>query len=120
MTHLRWKYFLAAITVATATAFAPLAQAANRCNMEILTQLMTWCVEAKNDLSDYQKTGRDEIIEGRFCKNSGLVADGYFICQGHDAQAMALGFECWKDQHMKAAVAALAESDSRKPVQCKP
>jgi hypothetical protein len=119
MTHDR--KLLRAATLVCATAFALAATggvAANRCNEEVLGQLMAWCVDDSHEFSNYQKSGRDEIILGRYCKKPGLVADGFLICQGHDPQAIVLGYECWRDSHMKAAVAALKEDDPRKPEKC--
>jgi hypothetical protein len=79
---------------------------------------MRWCFDEANQLSDYQKSGRDEIIQGRFCKHGGLVADGFMICLGHDMKALMLGNECWRDAHLKAAAAVIPEDDPRKPAQC--
>jgi hypothetical protein len=110
--------FFAAAPWLLGTISAP-ARAVDNCNMEVLTDLMKWCVDDGHEYSDYQRGGRDEIIEGRYCGKGGLVADGYLICQGHDPQAVALGFSCRQDQHLKAAKVALAESDTRRPEKCK-
>ena len=79
---------------------------------------MTQCFDPKIELSDYQKMGQAEIIEGRYCNDSGLIADGYLICLGHDLSAVRQGTECWRNEHMKAAKAILAEDDPRKPGKC--
>ncbi len=92
--------------------------AATACTLSDLTVYMAQCFDPKIELSTYQKMGQAEIIEGRFCNDSGLVADGYLICLGHDLMAVRLGSECWRNEHMKAAKAIIAEDDSRKPQKC--
>ena len=92
--------------------------AATACTLADLTQYMAQCFDPKIELSTYQKMGQAEIIEGRFCNDSGLIADGYLICLGHDLMAVRLGSECWRNEHMKAAKAILAEDDPRKPAKC--
>lgn len=92
--------------------------AATACTLDDLTRYMAQCFDPKIELSTYQKMGQAEIIEGRFCNDSGLIADGYLICLGHDLMAVRLGLECWRNEHMKAAKAILAEDDPRKPAKC--
>ena len=92
--------------------------AATACTLDDLTAYMAQCFDPKIELSTYQKMGQAEIIEGRFCNDSGLIADGYLICLGHDLMAVRLGAECWRNEHMKAAKALIAEDDSRKPEKC--
>ena len=50
--------------------------AATACTLADLTQYMAQCFDPKIELSTYQKMGQAEIIEGRFCNDSGLIADG--------------------------------------------
>ena len=92
--------------------------AATACTLDDLTRYMAQCFDPKIELSTYQKMGQAEIIEGRFCNDSGLIADGYLICLGHDLMAVRLGSECWRNEHMKAAKAIIADDDSRKPEKC--
>lgn len=92
--------------------------AATACTLDDLTKYMAQCFDANAQLSDYQKSGQAEIVEGRFCDDSGLIADGYLICLGHDLMAVRLGAECWRNEHMKAAKAILADDDPRKPEKC--
>lgn len=92
--------------------------AATACTLDDLTKFMAQCFDPATELSDYQKMGQSEIIEGRFCNDSGLIADGYLICLGHDLMAVRLGAECWRNEHMKAAKAILADDDPRKPEKC--
>jgi hypothetical protein len=92
--------------------------AATACTLDDLTKYMAQCFDPAAALSDYQKIGQAEIIEGRFCNDSGLIADGYLICLGHDLMAVRLGSECWRNEHMKAAKVVLADNDSRKPEKC--
>ena len=92
--------------------------AATACTLDDLTKYMAQCFDANAQLSDYQKMGRAEIIEGRFCNDGGLIADGYLICLGHDLMAVRLGSECWRNEHMKAAKAILMDDDTRKPEKC--
>jgi hypothetical protein len=92
--------------------------AATACTLDDLTKYMAQCFDANAQLSDYQKLGQAEIIEGRYCNDGGLIADGYLICLGHDLMAVRLGSECWRNEHMKAAKAILADDDTRKPEKC--
>lgn len=92
--------------------------AATACTLDDLTKFMAQCFDPNAELSNYQKMGQAEIIEGRFCNDGGLIADGYLICLGHDLMAVRLGSECWRSEHMKAAKAILADSDARKPEKC--
>ena len=97
---------------------APPASAATACTLADLTKFMAQCFDAGAQLSEYQKLGQAEIIEGRFCNDGGLIADGYLICLGHDLMAVRLGSECWRNEHMKAAKAILTDDDARKPEKC--
>ena len=113
---LRCVYGLATallLSVSSLPAFA-----ATACTLDDLTKFMSQCFDPAAALSDYQKMGQAEIIEGRYCNDSGLIADGYLICLGHDLMAVRLGAECWRNEHMKAAKAILADNDSRKPEKC--
>jgi hypothetical protein len=92
--------------------------AATACTLDDLTKYMAQCFDANAQLSDYQKLGQAEIIEGRYCNDGGLIADGYLICLGHDLMAVRLGSECWRNEHMKAAKAILTDDDTRKPEKC--
>ncbi len=92
--------------------------AATACTLDDLTKYMAQCFDPNAELSNYQKMGQAEIIEGRFCNDGGLIADGYLICLGHDLMAVRLGAECWRSEHMKAAKAILADVDARKPEKC--
>ena len=94
------------------------AHAATACTLADLTKYMAQCFDPKVELSTYQKMGQAEILEGRFCNDSGLIADGYLICLGHDLMAVRLGSECWRNEHMKAAKAIIANDDPRKPEKC--
>lgn len=99
-------------------AFMLPASAATVCTIDELTRFMSQCFDPKVELSTYQKLGQAEIIEGRFCNDSGLIADGYLICLGHDLSAVRQGTECWRAEHMKAAKSILADDDPRKPEKC--
>ena len=92
--------------------------AATACTLDDLTKYMAQCFDPSVELTTYQKLGQAEIIEGRFCNDGGLIADGFLICLGHDLMAVRLGSECWRSEHMKAAKAILAEDDTRKPEKC--
>ena len=94
------------------------ARAATVCTLDDLTKFMAQCFDPNIELSTYQKMGQAEILEGRFCNDSGLIADGYLICLGHDLSAVRLGTECWRNEHMKAAKSIIAEDDPRKPEKC--
>lgn len=106
------------VMVMSLTLFSLPSRAATVCTIDELTKFMAQCFDPKVELSDYQKMGQAEIIEGRFCNDSGLIADGYLICLGHDLSAVRQGTECWRSEHMKAAKSILAEGDSRKPEKC--
>jgi hypothetical protein len=92
--------------------------AATACTLDDLTKYMAQCFDPNVELSSYQKLGQAEIIEGRYCNDGGLIADGFLICLGHDLMAVRLGSECWRAEHMKAAKKILAEDDPRKAVKC--
>ncbi len=110
---------VSAITIALLLCWASSpTYAATACTLDDLTKYMAQCFDPAVELSTYQKMGQAEIIEGRYCNDSGLIADGYLICLGHDLMAVRLGAECWRNEHMKAAKVILAETDSRKPEKC--
>jgi hypothetical protein len=109
----------AAVIVSSAFALnAAPALAATACTLDDLTAYMSQCFDPSVELSSYQKLGQAEIIEGRYCNDGGLIADGFLICLGHDLMAVRLGSECWRAEHMKAAKKILAEDDPRKVVKC--
>lgn len=110
---------LIGLATATLLTFSALpARAATVCTLDDLTKFMAQCFDPNIELSTYQKMGQAEIVEGRFCNDSGLIVDGYLICLGHDLSAVRLGAECWRNEHMKAAKAIIAEDDPRKPEKC--
>jgi len=110
---------LIGITIAAQLTFWSLpVPAATVCTLNELTKFMAQCFDPNIELSNYQKMGQAEIVEGRFCNDSGLIVDGYLICLGHDLSAVRLGAECWRNEHMKAAKAIIAEDDPRKPEKC--
>jgi hypothetical protein len=110
---------LIGIAVTTLVALSPLpVPAATVCTLNELTKFMAQCFDPSIELSTYQKMGQAEIVEGRFCDDSGLIVDGYLICLGHDLSAVRLGAECWRNEHMKAAKAIIADDDPRKPEKC--
>ncbi|MEO5862494.1 MAG: hypothetical protein ABIW48_04890, partial [Burkholderiales bacterium] len=110
------SYSLIGIAVATLLTFSSLpAHAATVCTLDQLTKFMAQCFDPNIELSPYQKMGQAEIVEGRFCNDSVLIVDGYLICLGHDLSAVRLGAECWRNEHMKAAKAIIADDDPRKP-----
>ncbi|MEO6024313.1 MAG: hypothetical protein ABIP64_14600 [Burkholderiales bacterium] len=115
---LRGKSLIGALVAATIAFAIPSAQAATACTVDSLTVFMAQCFDANMALSDYQKKGQAEIIEGRFCNHGGLIADGYLICLGHSLDAVRLGAECWRDTYMKVAKSLIPEDDPRKPQQC--
>lgn len=114
----RLRLFAFGLFAVTMMLSAPPARAATVCTIDALTQFMAQCFDPKIELSTYQKMGQAEILEGRFCNDSGLIADGYLICLGHDLSAVRIGTECWRNEHMKAAKAIIAEDDPRKPEKC--
>ena len=107
--------FLLAVALVCATSSA---HAATACTVDSLSVFMAQCLAADAELTDYQKKGQAEMIEGRFCNHGGLIADGYLICMGHSLDAVRLGSECWRDTYMKVAKSLIPEDDPRKPQQC--
>jgi hypothetical protein len=112
------SHLLGGIATAVLLTMAPPAHAATVCTLDQLTKFMAQCFDPNIELSTYQKMGQAEIVEGRFCNDSGLIVDGYLICLGHDLSAVRLGAECWRNEHMKAAKAIIADDDPRKPEKC--
>lgn len=115
---LRYKPLLGVLVASLIAFTTPPVQAATACTVDSLSVFMAQCFDANVELSDYQKKGQAEMIEGRFCNHGGLIADGYLICLGHSLDAVRLGAECWRDTYMKVAKSLIPEDDPRKPQQC--
>jgi hypothetical protein len=105
-----------------AMSFAPLSPAFAvyewGCDDQQLTEMIKWCVDPAQSLSDYQKQGRDNIIKGRYCNEPLLITDGTQICWNHDIERMKHSWVCKPELHMAAATLILPDSDSRKPEKC--
>ena len=89
------------------------------CNLEKIQGMITWCIDpAQKDLSKLQQGGRDNILKGRFCEKPTFVADGIMSCFSHDIDQLKTILACNVASHLKAAKAAIPETEARKPADC--
>lgn len=88
------------------------------CDEAKLAEMIKWCVDPAQKLSDYQKEGRDNILLGRFCDEPLLITDGTQICWNHDTDALKLSWVCKPEHHVTAVMALVQDGDPRKPAKC--
>ncbi|MEO6024311.1 MAG: hypothetical protein ABIP64_14590 [Burkholderiales bacterium] len=90
------------------------------CDLEKIQGMITWCIDpAQKDLSKLQQGGRDNILKGRFCEKPTFVADGIMSCFSHDIDQLKVILACHVESHLKAAKAAIPETETRKPADCR-
>lgn len=112
------KFRCASLTFAAAMiALATTASARDLCNRDDLTVHMNACINISQP-SDYQKSGLDDLLKGRFCKKGELARDGMFRCRGDDAEAVKTILGCGIDAMLEIANKVIADDEARKPANC--
>ncbi len=87
------------------------------CNRDGMAKDISACL-AVSAPSDYQKSGIDDLIKGRFCGKGDLVRDGMFRCQGENQDAIKNILGCSAPVVLELAVGIIPENDARKPASC--
>jgi hypothetical protein len=103
----------AALWIASATAVS----ARDLCNREVMTTHITACLKVSAP-SDYQKSGLDDLVKGRFCGKGDLARDGMFRCRGEDPDAVKNILGCGAPAILELAVNLIPDNDPRKPASC--
>ena len=96
---------------------ATTASARDFCNRDDLTKHMNACINISQP-SDYQKSGLNDLLKGRFCKKGELARDGMYRCRGEDTDAIKTILGCGVDSVMEVANKVIADDDARKPASC--
>ena len=102
-----------ALAVLSTTAVA----ARDLCNREGMATHIIACLSISAP-SDYQKSGLDDLVKGRFCGKGDLTRDGMFRCQGDNPDAVKSILGCGAPAMLELAVNLIPENDPRKPAAC--
>ena len=105
--------FIAILSAAPVTAVL----ARDLCNREDMATHITACLNLSAP-SDYQKSGLNDLLKGRFCGKGDLARDGMFRCQGDNPDAVKSILGCGGPAMLELAAKLIPENDSRKPASC--
>jgi hypothetical protein len=115
---MKLKTILLSVSIASLwIAATPSSFARDLCNREAMTPHIAACLNMSAP-TDYQKSGLDDLLKGRFCGKGELARDGMFRCQGDNPEAIKNILGCGAPAMLELAVNLIPENDPRKPASC--
>lgn len=106
-------FFFSMLSICAVTAVS----ARDLCNREGMATHITACLNISAP-SDYQKSGLDDLLKGRFCGKGDLARDGMFRCQGDNPDAIKNILGCAAPAMLELAAGLIPDNDPRKPASC--